>query len=233
MSSAILVHPRTLSDAELLERCADHTLDETLWNELIARFHRRVSTVVLRVLHAGSAAGLIGRREIQTQWRDLVQEFYARLLERDCAALRRFRGPGEAGAYLVAIAANIARDFLRAWARGVAVTGSLESEAGESSLADPRPGVAAPALGAGPDAASALVVEELLARLAALLEGPERPRNLLLFKLHYVDGMTASEIAQLDGVELETSGVHSTLARMVRRLRASLHTAVSVPCLEP
>jgi len=45
-------------------------------------------------------------------------------------------------------------------------------------------------------------------------------RNALIFKLHYIDGFQAGEIARFPGFELTKSGVESILARMRKRIQA-------------
>ena len=44
-------------------------------------------------------------------------------------------------------------------------------------------------------------------------------RNALIFKLHYIDGFQAGEIARFPGFELTKSGVESILARMRKRIQ--------------
>src|SRR5437667_9879337 len=56
-----------------------------------------------------------------------------------------------------------------------------------------------------------------------IVEGdPDRKnarRNALIFKLHYIDGFQAGEIARFPGFELTKSGVESILARMRKRIQ--------------
>src|SRR5438105_15442789 len=56
-----------------------------------------------------------------------------------------------------------------------------------------------------------------------IVEGdPDRKnarRNALIFKLHYIDGFQAAEIARFPGFELTKSGVESVLARMRTRIQ--------------
>jgi hypothetical protein len=44
-------------------------------------------------------------------------------------------------------------------------------------------------------------------------------RNALIFKLHYMDGLTADEIARYPVFELNSSGVESVLIRLRKRIR--------------
>jgi len=45
-------------------------------------------------------------------------------------------------------------------------------------------------------------------------------RNVLIFKLHHVDGFQASEIAQFPGFGLSKSGVETILARLKKRFES-------------
>ena len=44
-------------------------------------------------------------------------------------------------------------------------------------------------------------------------------RNALIFKLHYIDGFEAGEIARFPGFELTKSGVETILARLRKRIQ--------------
>ena len=56
-----------------------------------------------------------------------------------------------------------------------------------------------------------------------IVEGdPDRKsarRNALIFKLHYIDGFEAGEIARFPGFDLSKSGVETILARLRKRIQ--------------
>jgi hypothetical protein len=56
-----------------------------------------------------------------------------------------------------------------------------------------------------------------------IVEGdPDRKnarRNALIFKLHYIDGFEAGEIASFPGFELTKSGVETILTRLRKRIQ--------------
>jgi RNA polymerase sigma-70 factor (ECF subfamily) len=112
-------------------------------------------------------------------------------------------------AYLSILASNTARDWFRARGatkRGFKVTHSLDGleQAAPHLFARETP-----------------IEKSLLFRqIEASLEGD--PREVLLFRLHYRQGFTASEIARIPAVGLSTKGVESVLTRMRTRLRAKL-----------
>ena len=68
---------------------------------------------------------------------------------------------------------------------------------------------------------SALTTLARLIDVEKAIEGdPDRKnarRNVLIFKLHYVDGFQASEIAQFPGFGLSKSGVETILSRLRKR----------------
>jgi DNA-directed RNA polymerase specialized sigma24 family protein len=44
----------------------------------------------------------------------------------------------------------------------------------------------------------------------------------LIFKLHYLDGMTLEEITRAEGIKLSTVGVNSIITRVTRKIRKLL-----------
>jgi DNA-directed RNA polymerase specialized sigma24 family protein len=49
-------------------------------------------------------------------------------------------------------------------------------------------------------------------------------RNVLIFKLHYIDGLSQAEIAQYPGFNLVEAGVEAVLGRLRARLRKGIQT---------
>jgi RNA polymerase sigma factor (sigma-70 family) len=136
---------------------------------------------------------------------DLEQEVWARLLSRDRAALRAFRG-GSFGAFLKQVARTVCVDHHR-----------RSRSFGELSpaLACERPTVE-----------HRLSEQQERSRFAAALdaaaassEHPARDRDVL--RLHFEEELSAAEIAEL-GVGLSARGVEALLRRVGARLRELL-----------
>ena len=164
--------------------------DPDAWQTLV-RHHDWKICKVLR---------LSGARE---ETDDLRQEVYARLLKSDAAALRRFRGdrPGSLRVFLGVVARTVALDHFRA----------RRAERPPDAPDDH-----------GPSAESLLVdeqrralVERALDAAAAESEHPARDRDIL--RLHFLDGHTPTEIAEM-GLGLSARGVEALLRRARGRL---------------
>jgi len=190
---------RAVGDSEIAERalvaaCAEG--DAEAWEALRGRYHR--------TLH-GALREAGAREDID----DLEQEVWARLLTRDRAALRDFRG-GSVRAFLTQVARSVAIDHDRA--RRV-----RPPNAGE------EPGTLA---SAAPNPEHHLSEHQERNRFAAALdaaasasENPARDRDML--RLHFEEELSASEIAGL-GVGLTARGVEAVLRRAADRLRELL-----------
>jgi RNA polymerase sigma factor (sigma-70 family) len=178
----------------LADRCLRG--EEKAWLELLRLYQRKV----LRVLF---------RSGVREELDDLCQEVWARLLARDGAALRDFRAghPGALGLFLAQVARRVAIDHDRA--RRV------------------RP---PPSGGAEPDElAHAADSPELLARgaeerrrLSLALDaaaGSARDRDIL--RLHYEEGLSVSEIAQMGLASSRAASRRCCAARGRRSSRCS------------
>jgi RNA polymerase sigma factor (sigma-70 family) len=179
------------SERALADRCLRG--EERAWLELVRTYDRKV----LRVLFRSGA-----REELD----DLRQEVWARLLARDAAALRDFRA-GHAGALglcLAQIARRVAIDHHRA-------RRARPPASGGADLA--HDGVSAESL--FHDAESR---RRLLGALDAVA-GSARDRDIL--RLHFEEGLSAAEIAQL-GLDLEARGVEAVIRRAREKILAML-----------
>jgi RNA polymerase sigma factor (sigma-70 family) len=115
--------------------------------------------------------------------------------------LHTLRDPNQVRPWLIAIAANEARQVIRAQRRRPVV-----------DISD------APHQAAGGDPADAIGVVDLQRALAHL-----KPDDRRLLALRYVAGLDSTEIASHTG--LSASGVRSRLARLVDRLRTDIDHA--------
>jgi RNA polymerase sigma factor (sigma-70 family) len=199
------------SVADLLRECGERLTDRTLWMKFQERFQGLIFVYLMRALRL---------RRIQDDAADIVpdlaQEVYVRLVQHDGRILRAFRGTTEFSvmAFLARICATVVQDHYRHIGsdkrRGQVV--SIESvRAGESRSESAE---------FDPKALSAILSWIDIERI---VEGePDRKnarRNALIFKLHYVDGFEAGEIAQFPGFELTKSGVETILSRLRKRIQ--------------
>jgi RNA polymerase sigma factor (sigma-70 family) len=185
----------TLAERALVAACAAG--DAEAWEALRGRYHR--------TLH-GALREAGARDDID----DLEQEVWARLLARDRAALRDFRG-GSLKAFLTQVARAVAIDHGRARRARPPGTGGEEPHGLPSGA---------------PDAEHRLAERQERRRFAAALdqvaaasENPARDRDVL--HLHFDEEMSPHEIAGL-GIGLTARGVEALLRRASARLRELL-----------
>lgn len=187
----------------LITRCIGR--DPAAWEELIELYRPGILRVLIRVV------GTIDPAVVH----DLEQDLYARLLANDCEVLRGLKDPNDQGLrpFLHTTAMNLARDQRRRLGvRRVVQSGELEELA--SGVAD---------FSEGQD-----VAYEKAERLQAVWKiveeeskGAQADRDRMIFKAHFVDGLSASEVASM-GVGLSPKGVETVLYRLIKRVRQAV-----------
>lgn len=197
------------SSADLLRKCGERLTDSALWRQFQDRFHRTIMTYVLRVMWNRF------KKDSIDDACDLVQEVYLRLVRNDGRWLRSFKGQTDfsAKAFLSRIAMSVVSDhyrFQQAQKRQPAEIISIE-DARHREQDTPGKAVEINV----PAVLSAIDVEKLI---AAEADQKNAERNVLIFKLHFVDEFTVKEIAQFPGFGLKESAIDVIL----KNLRASL-----------
>jgi len=172
-----------VNDAALIEACCAG--DASAWQELRYRYRRDVF---------GALRKIAAHEDLD----DLEQEVWTRLLARERAALRGFRG-GSLGAFLSQVARSVCIDHYRR----------------KRPLAELNPAVASER----PSAEYQLSHEEQRKRLAAgLAKVAMTARDRDVVRLHFEEEMTAAQIAGL-GLGLSERGVEALFRRLRKRLR--------------
>jgi len=201
---------RTGNIASLLEDCVQNTRDTTAWSKFLGRFTPKLKFFIRGTLRQS------GAQAETEQEKDLLQSTIVRLVENDCAVLRRFSGNSEEelNAYLAVVTRSVVRDALRrqraqkrpqlAWS---ADTASIEQERAASSD-DPERTVLARELATfGRDA-----IRELSRETS--------DRDSLIFQLYFFHGLSIAEIAGCRGIDLSETGIKKVLTRVKDRVRS-------------
>lgn len=193
-----------MQPSTIIERCL--RLEQAAWAELIGTHRSLVLGVLMRIL------GHIDRDSIP----DLEQEVFEKLLANDCQVLRTVEGDAHLRGLLAMTAANLARDHLRRLGvrRGTGLDAEGADEIRQALAPDPVAELEE-------EVARKRRVEKVFEVLAALVSGPNASRDTLIFRAHYLDELSAPEIASM-GIGLTTKGVETVLFRLTKRLRASL-----------
>jgi RNA polymerase sigma factor (sigma-70 family) len=199
--------------------CAEDTDSAVLWAEFVRRFASKLKHFIRGTLR--QALGCDALQDIQES--DLFQNCIMRLVENDCAAMKRFSGRTEAElfAYLAVISRSVVRDALR---RQRALKRPPAESRDVLATSNVAPGKYEPGV-----AASSAVERHVLGReIAELskkalrrLSGRAYSRDLLIFQLYFYDDLSATQIARCRGVELSKAGVEKVLSRLKERVRAT------------
>ncbi len=182
------------------------------WQEFIQRYDRLIVSVVF------GTANLWGERS-EDVLRELVQEVYARLCEKQYRLLKEFesRHAGSIYGYLKAIAASVAHDFFRrlySEKRGGPQV-SRTFLKGEVEI-----------VGAGQGSQAAMEQQLFLVEIDELLRARLTPetqqRDRIIFWFRHRQGLTAQEISALPSMNLTAKGVESTLRRLEQLVREAM-----------
>jgi RNA polymerase sigma factor (sigma-70 family) len=193
---------------ELLRLCAKDLRNSELWDEFYARFRRKILLYLLRAFRTRG-----GRSEEFTRYSDdWMQEFFTKLVQNDGHAINSFRGTTEESvcAFLCTIAVSIVADQLR-------FQRALRRRAQVLSLDRVETASVPPA-----DSEARFVAIVKLIDVEKMLRADDHSKNpardLLIFKLHFVEGLSPREIASIPALKLTTSGLEKVLGRLRNRL---------------
>jgi len=199
-----------LESADLLRECGRKLTDRNLWQTFQERFQKLIFTYVLRGLRQRASAAN------EDLVNDLAQDVYIRLVHDNGRMLRSFKGTTDFSvmAFLARICVSAVTDYYRYQFADKRQTAQIISidEAREAAAAIPDPS-------AELDFSAVLSWIDVERLVNSETDRKNAARNVLIFKLHYIDGFTAPEIAQFPGFELTTSGVEMVLQRLRTRLQ--------------
>ena len=197
-----------LDVAELVRQCARDLQNEELWQQFYARYKRKILLYLLRAFR------MVGGHsdEFLRFADDWLQEVFTKLVQNEGHVIRSFRGTTEVSvnAFLASIALSIVVDQLRSQSavrRRAQVVPLDQLQDVSSPRVDPV---------ARFSALLELIDVEKALRTDEESKNPER--DLLIFKLHFVEGLSAREIASIPGLKLTTSGSEKVLSRVRNRL---------------
>ena len=201
-------NPATLEAPDLLRECGKDLQNAELWEQFYSRFRRKILLYLLRAFRmSGGHSGKFVRYAD-----DWLQEVFTKLVQNDGHVIRSFRGTTEMSinAFLATIAFSIVSDQLRFQqaVRRTALIIPLD-ELEDFNVSQAGTGVRISALLELIDVERALLADEKS-------KNPER--DLLIFKLHFIEGRSAREMASIPALKLTTSGLEKVLDRVRNRL---------------
>lgn len=203
----------SLSCDELVRACGESGETEA-WQEFLNRFDKTIVMTVWRI------ARRFGMRDSGIV-KDLVQDTYAKICEQDCRVLREFV-PQHQDAFLGLLkvtAASVVHDYFRSRNSDKRGSGQIDSELSAAETF-------APVVQRGPDLLERRILMQQIDEALCDLGTVQRDREI--FWLHYRQGLTASDIANIAGFGLGAKGVESILHRLRSQLRKRLVEAGAV-----
>jgi len=218
---------RQLDSVELSSLCAQQRENSDLWSEFLRRFAPKIKTFIrgtLRQCASGTAQNSDSTTSLDLiQEADLFQNTILRLVENNCAALKRFSGTTEAEllAYFAVIARSAVRDYLRRQRARRRFHWIARPSAGSDGRDHPS------------DFEHMLRFEDTMERqvLAREVEqlslrtirnhSGEPHRDQLIFQLYFFDGLSTAQIAACKGIGLSKAGVEKALNRLKERVRSA------------
>lgn len=203
-----------IDPVELFLCCASDRGDSESWSEFLRRYAVKIKYFVRGTLRQDLGpitdpnAAVTGIQES-----DLFQNTILRLIDNDCAAMRKFSGTTEDEllAYLAVISRSVVRDALR-WQKASKRQGAVDERDG-SSFSEGL---------AGHLGFDRVLVREIrsLTQQAISSSSPQTSsRDRLVFNLHFFHGLSPKQIAECKGIKLTKGGVEKLLNRLLDRVR--------------
>jgi RNA polymerase sigma factor (sigma-70 family) len=199
-----------LSSADLLRECGQRLTDMALWKEFQDRYHKVILTFVMRVMCNSF------RNDCVEEACDIAQDVYLRMLDNNGRMLRSFKGDTDFSvkAFLSRVAVNVVTDHYR---RNKA---EKRRPADIVSIEDARQqGRDLPGEAVELDLASILSWIDVERLMESESDRRNAARNVLIFKLHHVDGFSVQEIAGFPGFGLKETAIRDALAQMRAHLK--------------
>ncbi len=196
-----------LSADKLFKRCAGVPGDEGAWQEFFHRYQQDIRTAICRVI------GFSSQNRYNYLFADIMQRFNLRLLENGRRALLSFRGKTdqEAKAFLRKVAASVA--FSSVNQEKLSHPLPLETSTdmpGDDVYIDPTT----------KDQEDYLILVDTIEQcLREVIHGKNKYRNILIFKLAILDGLSAKEIIEIRGLGFGT--IHA-VEQQITRIRSKL-----------
>jgi len=217
-----------INTIELFQFCAADRENSVAWSEFLRRYTPRLKQFIrgtLRQVSRYSACGPDSMTSGGIQENDFLQNTIVRLVENDCAAMKRFSGNSEDEllAYLAVICRSCVLDasrrdnaLKRRATTGNELSANLAQLMGHKNLE------------------REILARELVSLTETIMQSPGHVpnRDRLVFELHFLDGLSLGQIAQCKGVNLSKAGVEKLIKRIIGRVRTVASSGLSEETLQ-
>jgi RNA polymerase sigma factor (sigma-70 family) len=198
------------SPPDLLRECGERLTDPLLWKEFQAQFHQLILRSVTRIMWNRY------RNDCLEEACDIAQDVYLRLLSNNGRLLRSFKGQTDLSArsFLSRVAVSVVSDHFRSQQADKRRPAEIISIEEARQQGKTLPGEAADL-----DIASILSWIDVERLMEAEPDRRHAARNVLICKLHYVDELTVSEIAEFPVFGLNRSAIGTVIQNMRSHLK--------------
>ena len=204
----------SLDPVELFHLCAEDREDHDLWSEFLRRYSDRLKQYISNTLRQFTACQITSP---QVSQEDLFQNVILRLVENDCAAMRRFSAATEKEllAYLAVICRSTVLDTVKhSSALKRRPASFIDSESLTTRI------MASQGLLEHPGFEREILGRELMSVTRNTIKSISLSnRDRLVFEMHFFDGLSYGQIAQCEGINLSKAGVEKALKRIVDRVQ--------------
>jgi RNA polymerase sigma factor (sigma-70 family) len=211
----------SLDPIQLFEICASDRENSEAWTEFLRRYSVKLKYFIRGTLRQSMGCSVYLNSTIPSggmQESDLFQNAIIRLVEHDCAAMKRFSGTTEQEllTYLAVICRSSVLDVFR---RQHAHKRRPITSNKDESLMDSR---STHRLINHTGFERDILARELMFLTQHTLKSQSSQvsnRDQLVFELHFFDGLSCRQIAQCRGVNLSKSGVEKLIKRLVGQIQ--------------
>jgi len=218
---------RNLSNTELVKLCAEKPENEQAWTAFYERFNEHIRLIILRECRDKFLT--TNKIQFNEVFKDLVQEVYFKLIQKNCKALRNYMAASENSiyTYLAMIARNAVRGYLtkegakkrRANLLSLDTPVAGSQEEGDLRLIDVVP-ASEPSPDANLDEESDR--QELDILLDKIVTGKSKERDILIFKLHHYQKFSSEQIAGQCGIPLSDKRIRNIITEIKQQLSEAL-----------
>jgi len=207
-----------LDPIELFQFCAAHREDPDAWAEFLRRYAAKIKHFIRGAVWQALRGCAYTNDSAALQESDLFQNIIVRLVENDCAAMKRFSGASEGAllAYLAVICRSAVLNEVRHSAAFKRRRPDSIENAESAMNADSR------RLTNHSEGERAILMGELMSfarHTTRAHSGNISHRDQLVFQLHFFDGLSYGQIARCEGINLTRAGVEKLLNRLVERVQ--------------
>jgi RNA polymerase sigma factor (sigma-70 family) len=207
-----------LGSIELFHLCAADRDNSDAWSEFLRRYTTKISYFIRGAMRQARMGFARTGDTVSFQESDFFQTTIVRLVENDCAAMKKFSGTSEnaLSAYLAVICRSVVLDAMRYSSAGKRRRPATAEN--DESIMHGAPVHLTDDSGFD----RPILIRELMSfafHTAKSHSGEISHRDQLIFQLHFFDGLSHSQIAQCKGVNLTKAGVEKVLKRLVERVQ--------------